>query len=64
MLDITIYDKSGCRHFIDHVIVISCTPDTDALAITTVTDFGDTMNRIFSVSDTEYIKATVMKGVN
>jgi hypothetical protein len=62
MLDITIYDKKGCRHFIDHVAQI--TNLNDNVVIDVITDFNDQLTKTFSSNDIEYIKVTVMKGVN
>lgn len=62
MLDITIYDKKGCRHFIDHVAQI--TNIADNVVIDTITDFNDQLTKIFDKNEIEYIKVTVMKGVN
>jgi len=62
MLDITIYDKNGCRHFIDHVAQI--TNLNDNVVIDVITDFNDQLTKTFNSNDIEYIKVTVMKGVN
>lgn len=62
MLDITIYDKKGCRHFIDHVAQIANI--ADIVVIDTITDFNDQLTKIFDKNEIEYIKVTVMKGVN
>lgn len=61
MLDITIYDKKGCRHFIDHVTEI--TNRNGFIVVEMITDFNDQIFKTFSASDVEYIKATVMQGV-
>lgn len=62
MLDITIYDKKGCRHFIDHVSQI--TNIADNVVIDMITDFNDQLTKTFDKNEIEYIKVTVMKGVN
>lgn len=62
MLDITIYDKKGCRHFIDHVTQI--TSLKNYTVITTTTDFNDQIINTFHNDKIEYIKVTVMKEVN
>lgn len=60
MLDITIYDKKGFRHFIDHVAQI--TNIADNVVIDTITDFNDQLTKTFDKNEIEYIKVTVMKG--
>lgn len=55
MLDVTIYDKSGCRHFIDHVSQIT------NIVIDMITDFGDQMTKTFDKDQFEYMKAVIMK---
>ena len=60
MLDITIYDKMGCRHFIDHVAQI--TNLNGNVFIDVITDFNDQLTKTFDSNEIEYIKVTVMKG--
>lgn len=59
MLDITIYDKNGRRHFIDHVSQI--TNIADNVVIDMITDFGDHLNKIFDKDQIEYIKVVIIK---
>lgn len=59
MFDITIYDKKGCRHFIDHVAQI--TNIADNVVIDTITDFGDQLTKTFDKDQIEYMKAVIMK---
>lgn len=59
MLDITIYDKKGRRHFIDHVSQI--TNIADNVVIDMITDFGDHLTKIFDKDQVEYIKVVIMK---
>jgi len=59
MLDVTIYDKKGHRHFIDHVSQI--TNIADNVVIDIITDFGDQLTKTFEKDQVEYMKAVIMK---
>ena len=59
MLDVTIYDNKGCRHFIDHVAQITSVEHN--IFVTTITDFNDHITRTFHSDEVEHMTMRVMK---
>lgn len=62
MFDITVYEKDGKRHIYDHVSQI--TNIADNVVIDFILDFNGRGVKTFDKDQIEYIKVTVMKGVN
>lgn len=60
MLDVTIYEINGKRHYYDHVIAIQ-DETVNSISIILKTDFDYTYKRMFNKADVGAMKVTVMK---